>query len=126
MRISGRVVHGSKVGGRLGYRTANIPVGEAVSLPDGVYAAIVRLDGRCYGAMANMGVKPTFSESGERVLELHLLGFEGDLYGRELEVELREFVRPERKFPSPEALRTQIEKDRSEIKKMLPPSLAIE
>ena len=142
MKIHGRVVHGSERGRTLGYPTANVAVPEWFEAADGVYAAVVELDGAgepnvtcgsggsggsgiaadCglrYGAMANLGVKPTFADGGGRILELHLLGFEGDLYGRELTVELIRFIRPERRFASPEELRTQIEKDKLIIENIL-------
>jgi riboflavin kinase/FMN adenylyltransferase len=80
----------------------------------------VEIDGRRYGAMANLGVKPTFSDGrGGRFLELHLFDFAGDLYDRDLTVELGQYLRPEKKFPTPTALQTQIKRDESEIKKIL-------
>lgn len=103
------------MGRKLGYPTANIAVDRDFDAQDGVYAVVVEYDGRKYPAMANLGVKPTVSDNGERFLEMHLLGFEGDLYGRELTAELVEYVRPERKFASKEALREQIEKDKEQI-----------
>ena len=119
MIIRGRVVEGSKVGRVLGYPTANIAVDAGLDSADGVYAAWVSVDGRQYGAMANLGVKPTFSDGGARVLELHLFDFEGDLYGADLTVELIRFIRPERRFPTPEALRFQIAEDEKQIKNLL-------
>lgn len=119
MKIRGRVTEGNRIGRNLGYPTANIEVSGSVEAPDGVYAAAVRFDGKEFGAMANLGVKPTFTEGEHRVLELHLLGFSDDLYGKELEAELLEFIRPERKFASPDELRAQIKKDEELIKKLL-------
>ncbi len=119
MKLRGRVVEGSKVGRALGYPTANIAVDAGLDHPDGVYAARVAVEGRQYDAMANLGVKPTFSDDGGRVLELHLFDFEGDLYDRELEIELIRFIRPERRFPTPEALRTRIAEDEKQIKNIL-------
>jgi riboflavin kinase/FMN adenylyltransferase len=119
MRVSGRVVEGNKVGRELGYPTANIVVDEEPEAESGVYAAVVEFDGQQYGAMANFGVKPTFSKGGDRILELHIFDFEGDLYGRHLRVELGDFIRPEKKFPTPEALRMQIARDEKTIKNIL-------
>ena len=82
----------------------------------GVYASTVRLleQGRPAGeslrAVTNVGTRPTF-EPGQVLTEGHLLGFEGDLYGRELAVEFHERIRAERKFSGPEALRKQIAAD---------------
>lgn len=120
MKITGRVVAGDRLGRTLGYPTANIDIEDALPAKNGVYAATVTLDGRRYGAMANLGVKPTFADGGDRrILEVHLLGFEGDLYGRELTVEMVSFVRSEQRFTGAEALKAQIEKDEKQIKKLL-------
>ncbi len=118
MKISGRVAEGSRIGRGLGYPTANIPVGEDFAAANGIYAAAVEYGGRRYGAMAYLGVKPTFS-GGTRILELHLLDFSSDLYSENLTAELLEFIRPERKFASPEELRAQIEKDKKTITEIL-------
>ncbi len=120
MKITGRVTEGDKVGRALGFPTANILVDGELIAANGVYAAQVSVDGKLYDAMANLGVKPTFSGGrGQRVLELHLFDFEGDLYGRELTAELGEFIRPEQRFATSEALRTQIVKDEEIIKNIL-------
>jgi riboflavin kinase/FMN adenylyltransferase len=110
------------LGRELGYPTANIAVADSLEMADGVYAAWVEVAGRRYGAMANLGVKPTFGgEAGatQRVLELHLFDFSGDLYGREVTAELCRFIRPEHRFSSPEELRARIEKDEEIIKNLL-------
>ena len=120
MKITGTVVKGDGRGRTLGYPTANISVPEGLSAENGVYAAVVELGGERYGAMANLGVKPTFSGgAGARVLELYLFGFGGDIYGCDLVADLVEFIRPEQRFATPEALRAQIEKDKVEIEKIL-------
>jgi riboflavin kinase/FMN adenylyltransferase len=124
MKIRGRVVKGDGRGRTLGYPTANIAVEGGLDAADGVYAARVRVEGGDHGgiyrAMANLGVKPTFSDGGGgRVLELHLFDFEGDLYGREVTAELREFIRPEQRFPTPDALRDRIAEDEKQIKNIL-------
>lgn len=119
MKITGRVIEGRKVGRELGYPTANIAVADSADAADGVYAAVAEVEGRRWNAMANLGVKPTFSTGGGRVLELHLFDFEGDLYGREVTAELVEFIRPEQKFDSPEALRDRIAKDEIIVKTIL-------
>lgn len=115
MKIRGVVAKGSGIARTLGVPTANIPAHGIENMRGGVYAAVVEYGGKRYGALANLGVKPTFGDAAERVLELHLLDFTGDLYGQELTAELLEFVRPERKFASTDALRRQIEQDRKNI-----------
>ncbi len=116
--IIGKVIKGDGRGRTLGYPTANIAVPDGFAAANGVYAASVEVDGARYGAMVNLGIKPTFGGCG-RVLELHLFDFSGDLYGREVTVELVEYIRPEQKFPTPDALRAQIEKDKIKIENIL-------
>lgn len=119
IRIEGRVTEGNRIGRQIGYPTANIAAGDGTPAENGVYAAVVEYGGRKYPAMANLGVKPTVSDSRERFLEVHLLGFDGDLYGQRLSAELVEFIRPERKFSSTDELRAQIEKDKQQIENLL-------
>jgi FAD synthase len=114
MKITGRVVRGEQLGRRLGYPTANIAVDGGFAAADGVYAAWVWLDGDGDGGGNGDG-----GEGGDRFLELHLFDFADDLYGRELTAELIGFVRPEKKFPTPAALRSQIKRDESKIKTIL-------
>jgi riboflavin kinase/FMN adenylyltransferase len=116
--IKGRVTSGSQIGRQIGYPTANIALPQGVDVPSGVYAATVRFGEQECPAIANLGVRPTVSDAGERTLEVHLPGFTGNLYGEELEVELGEFIRPERKFSSTAELAAQIEKDKQQIEKI--------
>mgnify|MGYP003584144429 CR=1 FL=1 len=112
--VLGEVVPGRKLGRRLGYPTANIDPDGFQLPPDGVYAASVKVDGVPRRAMVNLGCRPTVGGEPERVLEAHILGFGGDLYGRELEVEFLRFLRPEKKFASLDDLRVQIARDIAE------------
>jgi riboflavin kinase / FMN adenylyltransferase len=105
------VVHGAQVGRKLGFPTANVAVPPRRLLPaDGVYAARVSWEGESHPAAANLGVRPTVDGT-RRVLEPHLLDWEGDLYGREVRVEFRKRLRAEQRFPNLEALREQIGRD---------------
>lgn len=108
--LSGTVIEGRKLGRELGFPTANLRVGERQTPRDGVWA--VKVDGVGRG-VANLGTRPTV-DGGERLLEVHVLGFSGDLYGKELRVSFRKFLRPERKFGSVEELREQIGRDAEE------------
>ncbi len=120
MIIRGKVVTGDGRGRILGWPTANVAVPDGFAAVDGVYAAVVEVDGKRRGAMANLGVKPTFGGSGgARLLEFHIFDFEGDIYGREITAELITRIRPEQKFESPAALRAQIAKDKKSIEKIL-------
>ena len=113
--ISGEVVRGNRIGRQLGFPTANLRLEEAGAVvEDGVYAVCARVDGVWRNGVANAGSRPTITDDPERFLEINLFDFEGDLYGRVLEVELIAFLRPERRFDSPEVLRRQIEQDKRE------------
>lgn len=114
MVIEGIVVHGKSLGSRMGFPTANIEVDAGLELRDGVYASRAEVDGRIYDAMSNLGCNPTV-DGRCRLLETNLFGFDGDLYGRRLRVELLRFIRPERRFGSVEELFAQIEADRCAI-----------
>lgn len=107
--IAGVVEPGQRLARQLGFPTANITVHpQAVLPPAGVYEVAV---GACRG-IANLGLRPTIAEEQKVVrLETHLLNWQGDLYGRFLQVELRRFLRPERRFASVDELRAQIAAD---------------
>lgn len=110
-RIAGSVQHGDARGRQLGWPTANIRPDPQRTLPaDGVYAAIIPLDGRDRRAVVNLGSRPTF-QADERLLEAHLLDFDGDLYGAHLAVEFVDRVRDVRRFDSVDELRDQIARD---------------
>lgn len=107
--IAGVVEPGQRLARQLGFPTANVTVHpQAVLPPAGVYEVAV---GACRG-IANLGLRPTIAEEQKVVrLETHLLNWQGDLYGRFLQVELRRFLRPERRFASVDELRAQIAAD---------------
>lgn len=113
-RVTGVVVPGAHRGRVLGVPTINLVAPSAKALPpDGVYAARVEWGGGLAGAMLNQGPRPTFGD-GRRALEAHLFGFAGDLYGRTVRVEWVERLRDVRRFESVDALRTQLEQDRTQ------------
>lgn len=107
--MRGTVVGGERRGRELGYPTANIvPDPRCVTPPNGVYS--------CFSnglpAVASLGIRPTFDEPRPRVLlEVHLLGFDGDLYGTEQRVELVSMLRPEERFDDVDSLIAQMEHD---------------
>jgi riboflavin kinase / FMN adenylyltransferase len=110
-RLKGLVVPGRHVGRDLGAPTANLEIATYAALPaDGVYAASTVIDGAVYPAAVSVGVPPTFP-SASAVLEVHVIGFDGDLYGRTLGVEFLERIRDQRRFESAEELATQIAED---------------
>lgn len=116
--ISGEVVLGEGRGGRELVPTCNIAVPSEKLLPRrGVYAAIGAVDGEEAPAVVNIGVRPTFGGGGKAVVEAHLIGLEprGPLYGWRLLLRLLRRLREERRFPTVEELRRQIERDIQEV-----------
>lgn len=109
--LTDKVSHGKKLGSALGFPTVNLHIPPGVIVPAfGVYATRVYLeDGHSYAAVTNVGVRPTVNDDHSRVtVEGFLLDFEGDLYGQSIRMEFYRFLRPERKFPSLEALRDAV------------------
>ncbi|MGH7893696.1 MAG: bifunctional riboflavin kinase/FAD synthetase [Candidatus Binatia bacterium] len=110
-RLRGRVVMGEQRGRTLGFPTANLHVGSRIVLPaDGVYAVHARVGGGPLPAVLNIGVRPTFGTLG-RTVEAHVLDWQGDLYGRWLELEFVARLRGERRFSGPGELRQAIAQD---------------
>lgn len=116
--LNGVVVHGDEIGRTLGYRTANIkPEHPNKVVPkDGVYAVKARIDGTWYKAMMSIGFRPTFGGT-ERALEVHIFGFNTDIYGKTIQVRFVKHLREELRFESAEALKQQIMKDEEEALK---------
>ncbi|MGM0923358.1 MAG: riboflavin kinase [Bacillota bacterium] len=108
--IEGRVVSGRKIGRELGFPTANID-SNVSRLSNGVYGAMVILHDRRYFGVMNVGVKPTVDSNSQKTCEIHLLDFQGDIYGENLRCHILFKVREERKFDSLELLTNQIKGD---------------
>jgi riboflavin kinase/FMN adenylyltransferase len=117
--IEGIVEHGDKRGREIGYPTANIALGPYLRPRFGIYAVRGRLaDGTLLEGAANLGIRPTF-EPPKELLEPYFFDFRGDLYGRTLEVELIDFLRPEAKYDSLDALTEQMAQDCLEARRRL-------
>ncbi len=117
--VRGRVEHGDKNGRLLGFPTANIDMGNYLRPRYGIYAVTGRLpDGRILKGAANLGIRPSFVPPKE-LLEPHFFDFAGDLYGQEIDVAFRAFIRPEAKYDSMDALMAQIAKDCDAAKALL-------
>lgn len=109
---AGKVTQGKKLGRRLGFPTVNLLPGNGKLMPpNGVYFAKVRHGGKMYRAISNVGYKPTVASEKILGVESYLYDFSGMIYGEEIEVYLCEFLRPERRFESVEALQAQLRKD---------------
>ncbi|MEO1824321.1 MAG: riboflavin kinase, partial [Roseibacillus sp.] len=117
--VLGSVVAGEQVGRQLGAPTANILVGEEQLPPDGVYAVLARIEGesREREAVANLGIRPTVGGT-QRLLEVHLLDFEGNLYGENLEISFGRMIRGEKRFQGHAELQKQIQKDLEEVRRL--------
>jgi riboflavin kinase/FMN adenylyltransferase len=110
--LSGPVMPGDRLGRQLGFPTANVDVQGLVTPPSGVYAVQARLGEQRLRGVANLGSRPTVAgEGGPRKLEVHLLGFQGEIYGLPMGVQFLQCLRREVKFNSLEELREQIARD---------------
>lgn len=117
-RISGKVIGGAKRGTGMGFPTANLPMPKGTTLGHGIYAVRAHLDGMAHDAAAYLGTRPTFDD-GQPVLEVFLFDFNGDIYGREIEIEFVDFIRGDRRFRSVEELVAQMEADIAQAKAVL-------
>ncbi len=116
--LAGTVIEGDKLGRQLGFPTANIRTDGLVLPPSGVYAVHAEIAGQTHRAVLNIGLRPTVNNPVPALrVEAHLLDFQGDLYGRELEITFVDKLREEKKFPSLDALRAQIAADTVEARR---------
>jgi riboflavin kinase/FMN adenylyltransferase len=110
--ILGAVTRGDQLGKKIGFPTANLSAHSEQFPPNGVYLAEAWFEGVLYHGVVNLGYRPTVTgDKSQRLLEIHLLDFERDIYGKDLEVRFVRYLRPERKFDSVEALARQIDAD---------------
>jgi riboflavin kinase/FMN adenylyltransferase len=122
--VSGTVEHGHKRGRTLGFPTCNVRAIDEALPPDGVYAVLVdvALEGKARAlgrGVANLGVRPTLSGEGARLLEVHVFDFAGELYGASLRVHLVRRLREERRFAGLDALKEQIARDADDARQAL-------
>jgi riboflavin kinase/FMN adenylyltransferase len=116
--VEGEIVAGKKLGRELGFPTANIVPDPSSRLKHGIYAVTMTVDGVTYGGVASFGRRPTFDD-GPALLEVHLLNFDGDLYGKMAEVAFVDFIRGEEKFHSADALVAQMHRDAARAQEVL-------
>jgi riboflavin kinase / FMN adenylyltransferase len=115
--LAGTVVRGDELGRQLGFPTANLNVSGLLLPPNGVYAAHASASGRSFRSAVNIGSRPTVKGSKPEIrVEAHLLDFQGDIYGAELELTFLEKLRDEKQFPSLAALKEQIARDVADAK----------
>ncbi len=117
--VRGEVIMGDRRGRTIGFPTANVLADPGVVIPArGVYAGCVRTGGTTYSACTNIGVAPTFGDR-ESKIETYLLDFEGDLYGRVVDVGFISRIRAEKRFSGVDELKRQISRDVAEARRLL-------
>ncbi len=98
--VVGEVEHGQKLGRKLGFPTANLTLDPSCRLRHGIYAVRLKVNGKVFGGVANFGRRPTVTAQGAPLLEVFVFDFEGDLYGKTVEVAFVDWIRGEEKFAS--------------------------
>ena len=109
-RVTGTVIGGAKRGAGLGFPTANIALAPGTALAHGIYAVRVTVDGKSHPAAAYLGTRPTFDD-GAPVLEVFVLDFDDDLYGRQIAVDFIDHIRGDRRFEGIDDLKAQMQHD---------------
>ncbi len=110
-RIAGRVVYGQRLGRQMGVPTANVNLHRYRAPLAGVFAVEATVAGKCRQGVANVGVRPTVGDLVKPVLEVHILDWDGDIYGARIEVEFKHKLRDEQKFASLDELALKIKND---------------
>ena len=119
--LSGKIIKGDKLGRKIGYPTANLKILEKYKLKpqNGVYLIRTKLKKQTYFGMMNIGIRPTISAKNNQI-ETHLFNFNGNLYDHEMNVEILEKIRVEKKFESIEKLKIQLDIDKRHCQKLIP------
>lgn len=119
-RLSGRVIKGKQLGRKLGFPTANMLCNDSDQLVPaiGIYAVMVSWKNKKYKGALSIGHRPTF-DNGDKTIEVHILDFEEDIYGDEITLHFKHYLRPELKFQSAEDLVTQMYKDKEQCYELL-------
>lgn len=110
--VKNEVIKGRQIGRTIGFKTANLKMPEKmINIPDGVYAVEVEVLGKKHMGIANFGSNPTVTDDSQKLLEVHIIGFNQDIYGELVKVSFLVKIRNEKKFQSLTELKAQIEKD---------------
>jgi len=117
--ISGRVVHGDKLGRKLGWPTANVELRHNRPPLTGIYAVRVEGLGRPLNGVASLGIRPTVTNSGQIKLEVFIFDFDQDIYGRHIRIDFLKKIRDEEKFADLESLKKQIAQDADDARRFL-------
>src|SRR5687768_10143536 len=116
--LAGAIVEGRRRGRELGFPTANLQTANELIPPHGVYATTLTIDGIVRAAITNIGVNPTFGDDGAATIETYVLDYDGDLYGREVQLGFVQRLRDERRFDDVDGLKAQIEADRRRAERL--------
>jgi len=117
--LAGTIIAGDQVGRKLGFPTANVDVRGRVTPPNGVYAAHATVAGKTWRAAVNIGLRPTLREAQPALhVEAHLLDFTGEIYEQPMELSFVHKLRDEQRFPSLDALKTQIQTDIRQVREL--------
>lgn len=115
-QIKGKVIHGNSLGSKIGYPTANIELDDTKLYPKvGVYSGYVKVDGKEYLSMINIGTHPTINQLNKEIVEVHIINQNIDLYDKEITLIFKDFIRNEKKFNSLEELINQLNLDKEKI-----------
>jgi len=117
LTLIGEVVHGKGLGRTVGMPTANLLVLEGELPEAGVYAGRVEVEENQYKAVTNIGKRPSVDRDQRVTVESFIMDFEGDLYGKQMKLELVKYLRPVQKFSGLEAVLEQVKKDIAEAEK---------
>ena len=111
-KLKGTIIHGQHLGRTLGFPTANLFIKEELIIPlSGVYSGLVKIDSKVYHTVINIGKRPTIGDLKKDLVEAHILDFDEDIYGKNIEVSFLKRIRDEKKFNSLDELKVQIKKD---------------
>ncbi len=112
--LSGKVIHGQKIGKSIGYPTANLKILDNYKLLplDGIYAVYVHIDGERFGGMLYIGNRPTLEAHNEKTIEVNIFDFNQTIYGKIIQLEFLEFIRGDQKFEGLENLKAQLADDK--------------
>jgi len=116
--LVGSIVAGRQRGREIGFPTANLRTANELIPPNGVYATTLTIEGVVHAGLTNIGVNPTFGDSATVSIETNLLRYDGDLYGREVQLGFVQRLRDERRFDDVDGLRAQIEADRRSAERL--------
>jgi len=114
--ITGKVIHGNKLGREIGFRTANLEIDNTKLIPiDGVYASIVTIDNIQYQGMMYIGIKHYGDNKKQKVVEINIFDFNQNIYDKSIEVEITDYIRPGIKFESKEQIIQQLNEDKKTV-----------